>query len=228
MYPQSMKVHTRSGTGTVEKPFEKPVILPSEDEKDPAQHAWADARFATDIMSEHGLFFALLMPPEVAPDERTQALDFSKRFSALYERIDSAGPPDKGDLKGFIKDVVEEIKPFIEYKHIQGEAQESGKLHSLVWPLFFEHTRAEAERHVSRLQQLADGDSGFDRKEVTVFWNNIMDEHARFVAHLLDPDEFEVIEEATRRAGCSDNWTVVAWEGRPRPSSPSRAWSRRP
>jgi hypothetical protein len=33
---------------------------------------------------------------------------------------------------------------------------------------------------------------------VAAFWNNIMDEHARFVAHLLDPDEFELVEKATR------------------------------
>ncbi len=31
---------------------------------------------------------------------------------------------------------------------------------------------------------------------MAAFWDNIMDEHARFVAHLLDPDEFELIETA--------------------------------
>jgi len=28
------------------------------------------------------------------------------------------------------------------------------------------------------------------------FWTNIMDEHARFVAHLLDPNEYELIEKS--------------------------------
>ena len=200
-----MKVYTRSGTDQVEKPFEKPVILPEVDDQDPARHAWADARFATDIMAEHGLFFALLMPPEVAPNERNEALQFSERFGQLYDRIDNAGPPEKGDLKRFVSDVVEQIKPFIEYKNVQGEAQKTGKLHSLVWPLFFDHTRTEAERHISRLQQLANGESGFDKKEVMVFWNNIMEEHARFVAHLLDPDEFELIDEATKASRVFQN-----------------------
>lgn len=154
------------------------MILPEVDDRDPSRHAWADARFATDIMSEHGLFFALLMPPEVAPNERNQALQFSKDFGELFKRIDTAGPPEKGDLKTFVRDVVEKIKPFIEYKYVQGEAQSTGKLNSLVWPLFFDHTRVEAERHITRLQQLAEGDSGFDKKEVmcsgTTSWKNTL------------------------------------------------------
>jgi hypothetical protein len=55
--------------------------------------AWADARFATDIMSEHGLFFALLMPPEVANNERQEALKFAEGFANLHARIAAAPPP---------------------------------------------------------------------------------------------------------------------------------------
>lgn len=193
-----MKVYTRSGSNQIEAPFEKPVVLPHLDDRDPARHAWADARFATDIMAEHGLFFALLMPPETAPNERAEALQFSESFSQLYQRIDSAGPPERGDLKRFVREITDQIKPFIDYKHTQGDAQRSGTLQSLVWPLFFDHTRTEAERHIARLEQLAAGEPGFDENEVMVFWNNIMEEHARFVAHLLDPDEFELIDEATK------------------------------
>ena len=200
-----MKVYTRGGTDQVEKPFEKPVILPLEKDEDPAKHAWADARFATDIMAEHGLFFALLMPPEVAPEERDQALSFSRGFTSLYERIDAAGPPDRTDLKNFTRQVTEEMKPFIEWKATQGDAQRSGNLRSLVWPLFFEHTRHEAERHTRRLEQLGTGETAFDKKEVIAFWNNIMEEHARFVAHLLDPDEYELIDEATRASRVFQN-----------------------
>jgi len=94
--------------------------------------------------------------------------------------------------------VIEQMKPFIEYKATLGDAQRSGTLRSLVWPLFFDHTRHEAERWTRRLEQLAAGESEFDRKEVAIFWDNIMDEHARFIAHLLDPDEFELVEKATR------------------------------
>lgn len=194
----NLKVYTRTGKKQVEAPFEKPVIMPKDGDNNPGVHAWTDARFATDIMAEHGLFFALLMPPEVASKERAQALKFSQNFTKLNQKIDETTPPDKTSVKSFVSKVIEEIKPFIEYKYKQHEAQTSGKLRSLVWPLLFEHTRKEAERWVKRLENLAKGESGFDKKEVVKFWNNIMDEHARFVAHLLDPDEFELIEKATK------------------------------
>ena len=44
------------------------------------------------------------------------------------------------------------------------------------------------------MEQYSGGSSEFERSEVVPFWSNIMEEHARFVAHLLDPDETELIE----------------------------------
>jgi hypothetical protein len=170
------------------------MLLPAPDQADPALHGWADARFALDIMAEHALFFALLMPPEVAGAERAEAQRYHVAFGALCDRIDATGPPERSALKGFATEIVEAIKPFIDYKARMGEAQTSGALRSLVWPLFFDHTRHEAERWTRRLQGLALGESEFDRAEVATFWTEIMGEHARFIAHLLDPDEYALIE----------------------------------
>lgn len=192
--PPGFIVHTRSGGTEAESIFDKPMILPEQGEQSPSLHAWADARFATDIMAEHALFFVLLMPPELAAKERTEAEQFHKTFTALYARIEADGPPEPSALKSFAASVLEEIKPFIEYKARLGDAQTSGSLRSLVWPLFFDHTRHEAERWTRRLETLAGGESELDRSEVSIFWTEIMDEHARFVAHLLDPDEFALID----------------------------------
>lgn len=186
--------YTRGGGADIESPFEKPVVVPTLDSKDAGAHAWADARFATDILAEHGLFFALLMPPELAPKERQEALNFQQTFSELNQVIDADGPPPASELKSFVNKVTEEIKPFIDYKARLADAQASGKFQSLVWNLFFDHTRHEAERWTARLNTVAGGESEFDKDEVSTFWTNIMDEHARFVAHLLDPDEYELIE----------------------------------
>jgi hypothetical protein len=193
-----MTTYTRSGGRDLESPYEKLVVVPLASSKDPAAHAWADARFATDIMAEHAFFFALLMPPELAAKERAEALRFSDIFATLHKQIDADAPPQPSELKRFANNVVEQMKPLIDYKARLGDAQRSGKLRSLVWPLFFDHTQHEAERWTRRLQTLARGESEFDRVEVTHFWTNIMDEHARFVAHLLDPDEFELIETAMK------------------------------
>src|SRR5215204_3281206 len=158
--------YTRGGGPEIEAPFEKTVIVPIPENKDIGAHAWADARFATDILAEHGLFFALLMPPELAPKERQEALDFQQTFSELNRAIEAGGPPSPGELKSFVSKVTEEIKPFIDYKARLADAQASGKFQSLVWNLFFDHTRHEAERWTSRLQTLETGASEFDKDEV--------------------------------------------------------------
>ena len=191
------RTYSREVSGKLELPYEKAVTLPSADENDPAVHAWADARFWADIMSEHAFFFALLMPEEVAAKERAQALAFSKAFDELRQQIDTDGPLQRTDVASFTRAVGERVKPFIEFKARLGDAQRSGQLRSLVWPLFFDHTREEAERFSRRLEALAAGETEFERTEVVAFWADIMEQHSRFIAHLLDPDEFELVEKAT-------------------------------
>lgn len=195
------RTYTRQGNGNVELPYEKPVVLPVPEEADPSIHAWADARFWAEIMSEHALFFALLMPEELAARERAEALRFANVFVDLHTRIDADGAPTRTDVAGFARAVSEEVKPFIEFKARLGEAQRSGELRSLVWPLFFDHTREEAERFSRRLALVGSGETEFDRDEVVAFWADIMEQHGRFIAHLLDPDEFELIDKAN---GVSD------------------------
>jgi hypothetical protein len=158
--PESSRLmtYTRSGTGVLEEPYEKPVVVPAAGEKDVALHAWADARFATDIMAEHALFFALLMPPEVAAAEREEALRFHGTFSGLNLRIDES-PPGSDELDLFFARVSEPMRMFIDYKARLGQAQAAGELRSLVWPLFFDHTRHEAERWTRRLEGLRRGES---------------------------------------------------------------------
>jgi hypothetical protein len=194
------------GITTPESPSEKLLILPKADDQDVAAHAWADARFIADICGEHAMFFALLMPEELAGAERAEALEFHHTLGSLYDRIDAGGPPERSSVGTFVGQVIEVLKPFIEYKARLGEAQASGELRSLVWPLFFDHTRHEAERWERRLNDLAAGESQFERSEVVAFWANIMDEHARFIAHLLDPEEFELIEKAT---SASNVWRSI-------------------
>jgi hypothetical protein len=197
----SMDVITRSTKGDKpESKFEKVVVLPNLDDKDPSNHAWADARFATDILSEHGLFFALLMPEELAKEERAEALGFYREFGDLHRQVASTAPPERSGVKPFLGKLRDRVLPFIEYKQRLGDAQKAGKLRSLVWPLFFDHTRHEAERWNRRFDALSRGEVDFERKEVVTFWTNIMDEHARFVAHLLDPDEYALIEKAFKTA----------------------------
>lgn len=189
-----MHIYTRKGDKSIEKPYEIPVILPEIDDKNLATNIWSEARFFTNILHEHGLFFSLLMPPELAKKEREEAIEFAEIFKKWFDRLEDSTPQDIDDPKKFSMEVAEDIKPFIAYKDQNHEAQTSGKLRSLVWPLFFDHTSREAKRWLKRIQKLGKGEVDYDKDEVITFWTQIMDEHARFVAHLLDPDEYELIE----------------------------------
>lgn len=193
-------LYDRDGVISPDSQYEKIVMLPALDEKDPCAHAWADARFAVDIMMEHALFFVLLMPPETCQAERSQAQQFQSRFADLFKKVDTGGPPKADSLKTFCLSVTDAIKPFIDYKQKMLEAQTDGTLRSLVWPLFFGHTLHEAQRWTRRLSQLSGGNSEYARPEVVQFWSEIVDEHQQFKAHLLDPDERALIAACVQRS----------------------------
>lgn len=78
------------------------------------------------------------------------------------------------------------------------EQQASGKIHSLVWPLFFQHTAREADRFATPLDLYNRRQIESDRAEVIDFWSKTMGEHSGFIAHLLDPDEQLLIQQASR------------------------------
>ncbi|HEV3469862.1 MAG TPA: DUF2935 domain-containing protein [Pyrinomonadaceae bacterium] len=173
----------------------KPVYVPEGDSTDAVAHSLADNLFWTDIMMEHAKFFAMLMPgPELA-GPRARAEKFQATFAGQFAKAQGARL-DRGNYAAFNRSTVELVKPFVAFKHEMRDAQESGKLQSLVWPLFFEHTAREAERFTRRLESLSRGEAALDRDEVVAFWSQIMAEHAEFIAHLLDPEERALVQKA--------------------------------
>lgn len=175
----------------------KRIYLAPEGSNDPITHSLADTLFWTDILAEHALFFQLLMPGDELEDEREQAEDFQEDFQDRFEDARTADL-ERDDLKEFNRDTIELVLPFIEYKRKMKERQESGKLLSLVWPLFFDHTAREAERFVQRLKMYSGNQTEYERGETVAFWSQIMGEHADFIAHLLDPQERELVEKAMK------------------------------
>ena len=171
----------------------KPVYVPAGD--DAVSHSIADTLFWTDQMAEHASFFVMLMPgPELA-GPRARAEKFQAGFAAQMEKTRTARL-DKTNYVAFNRATVEMTKSLIDFKREMQHAQESGRMRSLVWPLFFDHTAREGERFVRRLDQLSKGEADLDAAEVVEFWARIMDEHAEFIAHLLDPQEDALIEKA--------------------------------
>src|SRR5271167_95110 len=135
--------YDRDGIVSPDSPYEKIVILPEPNQTDPCIHAWCDARFATEILTEHALFFTLMMPPETCAAERQQAQQFYAKCSDLFKKIEANGVPKADSLKAFCQTVIDSFKPFIEWKVKMRDAQTSGPLRSLVWPSYFDHTYEE-------------------------------------------------------------------------------------
>jgi hypothetical protein len=173
----------------------KAIVLPQEGVSDPVSLSVADSLFWTDIMMEHALFFALLMPGDDLKEERAQAQSFQQSFGSHLTRLRNESI-DQTNYVALNRATMETVRPFIDFKHTMQEAQTAGRLHSLVWPLFFEHTAREAERFVSRLDRFSRRETDTDRSEVVGFWAQIMAEHSDFIAHLLDPDERDLIKKA--------------------------------
>lgn len=175
----------------------KPVYLPEPGSTDPVAYSLAENLFWTDILSEHGKFFAMLMPgPELAK-ERAQAEDFQRRFAGQFTTVLSA-KVDKTNFAALNRATTEIVKVFVDFKNAMFKAQKSGRLKSLVWPSFFDHTAREAERFSKRLDELSRGTVEMDKNDAIGFWTGIMGEHADFMAHLLDPDEAALIEKAMK------------------------------
>ena len=173
----------------------KPIYVPDGGNNDPVAHSIADNLFWNDILMEHATFFIMLMPgPELAA-QRGRAEQFQASFKSQFAKAQSASL-DRSNYAAFNNSTIELVKPFIAFKHEMKAAQEAGKLNSLVWPLFFEHTAHEADRFTRRLSRLSRGESTLDRSEVVDFWSQIMAEHADFVAHLLDPQENALVQKA--------------------------------
>ncbi|TFZ05435.1 DUF2935 domain-containing protein [Ramlibacter henchirensis] len=179
--------------GTQFSAREKPTYVAQT--HDPFGHSVADNLFWNDIMMEHAMFFVQLMPGAELDAARRQAEEFQRLFTRQLEASRGIRPDN---FMAFNRTSIDLAKRFSEYKKTMREQQASGRMRSLVWPLFFTHTAREADRFATRLDQYNRRQVEFDRSEVVQFWGTTMGEHSAFIAHLLDPDERLLIEQATR------------------------------
>ena len=175
------------------QPEDKPTYVP--EGPDPVSFSRADNLFWNDIMMEHAMFFQMLLP---ATDKsldtwRQQAQDFQRQFQQQLQQ--SAGLR-ADNYVAFNQRSIDMAKRFSDWKKNLREQTLSAKVRTLIWPLFLEHTAREADRFAMRLAQYNRRDTGFDRNEVVQFWSLTMGEHSGFIAHLLDPKERLLIDQA--------------------------------
>src|SRR5688572_16153918 len=183
------------GPGSVPSgaPHPKPTFVARD--RDPVAYSVADNLFWNDIMMEHAMFFQMLMPGPELDQSRRQAEEFTRLFASQFER--SRGVTAENYV-AFNRATIDLAKRFSEYKNTMREHQATGKVRTLVWPLFFEHTAREADRFAERLAVYNRRQIEFDRSEVVDFWSKTMGEHSGFIAHLLDPQEKLLIDQASK------------------------------
>lgn len=177
----------------------KPVYVPEPGVTDPVAHSLAENLFWTDIFMEHARFFAMLMPTADLAAERRRAEEFQERFAQHLARLQTSGL-DRTNFVFANRSTIELVKPFVDFKRSMQDAQSSGRIRSLVWPLFFDHTAREADRALERLGRLNRSVVELDRAEVSRFWTRVMGDHSAFIAHLLDPQEWQTFDRAIAMA----------------------------
>lgn len=180
--------------GIIAKPGgTKPTYLPEAMSRDPAAHSMAENLFWNEQLMEHAVFFVMLMPgPELA-GPRADAEAFKATFA---NQLANSRAVDRDGYRAFNQSTIDHVRRFVDFKHRMREEQSAGRLKSLTWPTFFDHTAREGEYFAARLARLSAGDVSLDRARTAEFWTMIMGEHADFVAHLLDPNERALVEKA--------------------------------
>ena len=173
----------------------KPVILPKLDTNDPVALSIAEGTFWNEQMMEHAQFFIMLMPGAELAAQRSEAERFQQTFAGQLEKTKTA-KLDLDNFAAFNRANIEMLKPYSDWQRKLSEEQASGKLRSLVWSTFFDHTATEADHLVDRLEQFSQGDTSTGLRETASFWTQIMGEHSDFIAHLLDPAERDLIMKA--------------------------------
>jgi hypothetical protein len=171
----------------------KPTYLAEENSRDPAALSMAENLFWNEQMMEHAVFFIALMPGPALADERAQAEAFKATFAAQLAKSGSVGADG---YRAFNQSTIDQVRRFSDYEYRLRDLQAAGKLKSLVWPTFFDHTAREGDYFVERLTRLSAGDLSLDPERTAEFWTLIMGEHAGFIAHLLDPAERALVAKA--------------------------------
>ncbi|OXM84901.1 DUF2935 domain-containing protein [Paenibacillus rigui] len=158
-----------------------------------------EIRFWSRIMKEHSLFLKLGFRCDDA-----QLIQEANQFYALFEQIEARSHSyteltDPEQIKQFNKDVQSAATRIWAFKRkVLGLIIQCKLPGGNNFPLLVDHISREANYFRNRLGELNEGkleplpDAIIDEN---VFFLRIMADHAKFIGHLLDPSERQLIEQ---------------------------------
>ncbi|MDA8234880.1 MAG: DUF2935 domain-containing protein [Clostridia bacterium] len=148
-------------------------------------------RFWLRIMKEHAIFIRLGLPCDQR--ELIQvAKFFEAQYDALLKRANAFTEPSAAEIRMFNMQVIALTQQYIAYKTRVLNAITRCEAVFNLYALLMDHVRREAVEFVRELDQLLRGITapvGFEVVREQTFWTRIMADHAKFIAHLLDPSE---------------------------------------
>lgn len=178
----------------------EPVWLPPPGSRDIQLWSRSENLYWTRIMVEHTVFLARFLSGPELVNYKARAMQYQQMFAGHLARVQST----TSGFAALNAPTAALIRGLVDFKHELRDGAESGRIRSLALPSFYAHVAFEGERAVRRLGTLARGDVGLDRAEVIGFWSQAMGDHAKLIAHWLDPVETQLIDRALQLSGRHD------------------------
>jgi len=155
-----------------------------------------EMRFWLRIMKEHAIFLRLGLPCNETQLIKT-AQDFESSFAKLEERVNTFCPT--ADVKALAQEALNITLQFIRFKTSILDRLITCNLGGALLPLLVDHIRREAIRFSENIMRLCRGETLNPTEKLIEdeeFWLRIMADHAKFIAHLLDPSERKFINQS--------------------------------
>jgi len=155
-----------------------------------------EVKFWIRIMEEHALFIKSGLPCD-QEDFIDDAQAFYQEFESLRVRAERLQNDKK--FMELVTDTQALLKEFYTFKRDLLHRMLECKLGGYNFPLLLDHMAREAEYFMRLLDKIKNGKvalSGGAKAQENVFWLRIMADHAKFISHLLDPSERNLIQTA--------------------------------
>jgi hypothetical protein len=128
-----------------------------------------------------------------------RAMFFEQAFDRLLERARRIQGGSVPVVRALNEDSIQLTRELIEYKTRLLLMMLECQLGGFNYPLLIDHIRREAIYFVNHLERLQQGEMVEPVTDLLleeVFWIRIMADHSKFIKHLLDPSERQLVETA--------------------------------
>lgn len=150
-------------------------------------------KFWLRIMHEHALFIKAGLPCDQT-DYIDEAQAFYQEFESLRSRADRVQSERK--FTELVNDTQVLVREFYTFKRNLLHMMLECKLGGSNFPLLLDHVAREAEYFLRLLDKIKGSKvpvNGGTKAQEESFWLRIMADHSKFMSHLLDPSEYNLI-----------------------------------